>query len=77
MYVGVTSNLEKRLEQHKRRVFDGFTNKYNVHKLVYYETTSDVKAAIQREKQIKGWTRDKKNQLVKSMNPVWCDLSAE
>ena len=77
MYAGVTGNLEKRVEQHKHKVFEGFTKKYNVHKLVYYETTSDVKAAIQREKQIKGWTREKKNQLVLSMNPNWFDLNAK
>ena len=54
---------------------DGFTKKYNAHKLVYYETTSDVKAARNREKQLKGWTRAKKDSLVVQMNPEWKDLS--
>jgi putative endonuclease len=77
LYTGVTSNLERRLYEHRNHVVDGFTKKYNIHKLVYLEDTSDVKVAIEREKQIKGWTRAKKNALVESTNPKWCDLSEE
>ena len=75
MYVGVTNNLERRLYEHKNGLFDGFTKKYNVHKLVYYEYTTDVRSAIAREKQIKGWRRSKKNDLINSKNPEWKDLS--
>ena len=77
MYVGVTSNLERRIYEHKNKLVDGFTKKYNVEKLVYFETTNDVLAAIEREKQIKKWRREKKNQLVAGMNPEWKDLSVE
>lgn len=75
LYVGVTSNLQRRLYEHKTGAVDGFTKRYNVHKLVYYESTSDIRDAIAREKQIKGWTRAKKNELVESMNPNWRDLA--
>ena len=75
VYTGVTSDLEKRLAQHKAKVFDGFTKKYHVNKLVYYELYREVNDAIRREKQIKGWTRAKKNDLISSMNPNWLDLS--
>ena len=74
VYVGVTNNLERRLYEHKNGLFDGFTKKYNVHKLVYYEYTTDIKSAIAREKQIKGWRRSKKNDLINSKNPEWKDL---
>lgn len=77
MYVGVTNDLERRIYEHKNKLVDGFTKKYNVEKLVYFETTSDVLAAIEREKQIKKWRREKKNQLVIEMNPEWKDLSLE
>ena len=77
MYIGVTSNLERRVYEHKNKVVEGFTEKYNVGKLVYFETTNDVLAAIDREKQIKKWRREKKNQLVTGMNPEWKDLSLE
>ncbi len=77
LYIGVTSNLERRLYEHKNHLADGFTDKYNVTKLVYYEHTSDVRAAISREKQLKGWTRAKKIALVSSANPSWCDLSRQ
>lgn len=77
MYVGVTNNLERRIYEHKNKLIDGFTKKYNVEKLVYFETASDVLAAIEREKQIKKWRREKKNQLVVGMNPEWRDLSVE
>ena len=74
LYVGVTNNLQRRLYEHKHGLNEGFSTKYNAHKLVYYETTDDVKAAIAREKQIKGWTRQKKEALINSMNPKWRNL---
>ena len=77
MYIGVTNHLERRLYEHKHQLADGFTKKYNVHCLVYYECTSDVKAAIEREKQLKGWTRAKKDALVAASNPTWRDLSED
>ncbi len=76
MYVGVTNNLERRLYEHKNKLVKGFTEQYNVHKLVYYEETSDVNAALAREKEIKKWRREKKNNLVITINPDWKDLSA-
>jgi len=76
MYLGVTNNLERRLYEHKNKLVKGFTEKYNVNKLVYFEETQDVTAAIAREKEIKKWRREKKNQLVNRMNPNWKDLSS-
>ena len=76
IYVGVTSNLPRRLYEHKNGLADGFTKRYHVHKLVYYEHTNDVRSAIAREKQLKGWTRNKKNALISKMNPNWIDLSS-
>ncbi|MBQ7857657.1 MAG: GIY-YIG nuclease family protein [Oscillospiraceae bacterium] len=75
MYIGVTNNLQRRLYEHRNHLVDGFTKRYKVHKLVYYEHTSDVYSALEREKQLKGWTRAKKNALVVTMNPEWKDLS--
>ncbi|MBI5878424.1 MAG: GIY-YIG nuclease family protein [Chloroflexi bacterium] len=77
MYVGVTNNLERRLYEHKNKLVDGFTKKYNVTKLVYYEHGGDARAAIAREKEIKRWRREKKDKLVMTMNPQWKDLSLE
>ena len=77
IYVGVTNNLEHRVYAHKNKLVDGFTKRYNINKLVYYDQTTDVKAAIEREKQIKGWVRKRKNELITSMNPGWNDLSTE
>ena len=77
IYTGVTNNLERRLYEHKNKLVDGFTKKYAVDKLVYFETTSDVESAIAREKQIKGWSREKKNNLINSVNPQWTDLSLD
>ncbi|MFC1502424.1 GIY-YIG nuclease family protein [bacterium] len=77
MYVGMTSNLEKRLYEHKNKLVKGFTEKYNVHKLVYFEHTNDPMAAIEREKEIKKWRREKKNKLVETINPEWNDLSQD
>ena len=77
MYVGMTNNLERRVYEHKHKLVEGFTAKYNVNKLVYFEQTNDVKAAIAREKEIKKWRREKKNALVQESNPQWKDLSLE
>jgi putative endonuclease len=77
MYVGVTRDLTRRVYEHKNKLVKGFTSKYNVHRLVYFEETEDVIAAIEREKEIKKWRRDKKDQLVNKMNPGWKDLSLE
>jgi len=73
LYVGVTNNLERRASQHQRKTIPGFTERYNVHKLVYYEVFSDIRVAIAREKQIKGWLRKRKIALIESMNPSWKD----
>ena len=75
MYVGMTSNIERRLYEHKLELADGFTKRYHVHKLVYYEQTNDAYAAVTRERQLKGWTRKRKNELVETVNPNWEDLS--
>ena len=77
LYAGVTNNLKRRIYEHKQKLIPGFTSKYNIKKLVYYEVTSDVKAALAREKQIKGWLRSKKIALIESMNSEWKDLSSE
>jgi len=74
MYVGVTSNLERRLAQHKDKSVSGFTAKYRVDRLIYYELTNDVLSAIAREKEVKKWRREKKNRLVESINPQWIEL---
>jgi putative endonuclease len=75
LYTGVTDNLLRRVYEHKNKLVAGFTQKYNITKLVHYEITSDVQAAIRREKQIKGWLRKKKMALVAATNPEWRDLS--
>ena len=77
LYTGVTNNLVRRVFEHKNQQVDGFTKRYNLKYLVYYEVTDDVYAAIAREKQIKGWLRAKKLQLINSLNPAWKDLSEE
>ncbi len=77
LYTGVTNDLERRIYEHKNKLVKGFTAKYNVNKLVYFECTSDITTAITREKQIKGWTRQKKNELIQSVNSKWRDLSME
>ena len=74
LYTGVTSNLVKRVYEHKNKLVDGFTARYNLNKLVYFEQTADVISAIEREKQIKGWNRKHKEKLIESMNPQWKDL---
>ncbi len=75
MYIGVTNDLERRTYEHKYRLIKGFTQKYNVEKLVYFEHFGDIEMAIAREKEIKGWRREKKNLLVSQGNPEWKDLS--
>ena len=77
MYIGVTNDLERRLYEHKQHLIEGFTRNYRVDKLVYFEETSDVMAAIEREKQLKKWRRTKKNALVQQTNPLWRDLSLD
>jgi putative endonuclease len=77
LYIGVTGNLPRRLYEHRNGLVDGFTRKYNVHKLVYYEQTNDVYSAISREKQLKKWNRSKKNILIHKANPQWLDLSLD
>ena len=75
LYTGVTNNLTLRVAQHEHKLVPGFTSRYNMTKLVYAETTNDIRAAIIREKQIKGWLRSKKIALIESVNPEWDDLS--
>nr|VFK63837.1 MAG: putative endonuclease [Candidatus Kentron sp. UNK]VFK70945.1 MAG: putative endonuclease [Candidatus Kentron sp. UNK] len=77
LYIGVTSDLEKRVWEHKNDVIDGFTNKYRVHRLVYFEQYSDMPSAIAREKQLKKWRRAWKLALIEKSNPDWKDLWAE
>lgn len=74
IYIGVTSNLQKRTTEHKYNLTDGFTRKYGVHKLVYYEIYTDINTAIAREKQLKWWKRDWKIDLIIQKNPSWSDL---
>ena len=75
MYVGMTNDLVRRVHEHRTHAVKGFTEKYNVNRLVYFEETSDVYAAMTREKQIKKWRREKKNALVMQANPAWRDLA--
>jgi putative endonuclease len=77
IYIGMTNDLLRRVFEHKHKLIKGFTKKYDVTRLVYFEETTDVNAAIHREKEIKGWRRSKKIDLIKSMNPRWEDLAAD
>jgi putative endonuclease len=77
LYTGVTNDLEHRIFQHKTKEADGFTKKYNLHRLVYFEALGDIREAIAREKQIKGCLRRKKVALIESVNPDWKDLTPE
>jgi putative endonuclease len=77
LYVGVTNNLNRRMYEHKNKMIDGFTKKYNLNILVYYETFEFMNDAIRREKQIKGWLRKKKIELIESVNPKWNDLAGD
>src|SRR5262245_45068653 len=76
LYTGITNDLKRRVFEHKRKLLPGFTSRYNITMLVYFEETNDVQSALAREKQIKGWRRNKKSELIHSMNPNWVDLSA-
>ena len=75
LYTGVTNDLMRRVYEHKNKMVEGFTKKYNITRLVYFEETNDIQSAITREKQIKGWLRRKKIALIESVNPKWEDLS--
>ena len=75
LYTGMTNDLKRRVYQHKHKLIEGFTSKYDVTRLVHYEITDSVQAAIAREKEIKPWRRSKKIDLIKSSNPTWQDLS--
>jgi putative endonuclease len=75
LYIGVTGNLRRRIWQHKQHAIDGFTEKYDVTRLLYFETYNEVLNAIAREKQLKGWSRVKKIALIEKLNPKWIDLS--
>lgn len=77
LYVGVTNDLERRVWQHRTKAIEGFTSKYNIERLMWYESTSDVMAAIKREKEIKGWRREKKIKLIEAENPGWVDLAKD
>ena len=78
LYTGITNDLVRRVQEHKNLLVPGsFTAQYNITRLVYFETTSDVNSAMSREKQIKAWRRGKKLALIESLNPGWADLSTE
>ena len=77
LYTGVTNNLERRVYEHKHKSIPGFTSKYNITRLAYFEETDNISQAIAREKQIKGWLRVKKIALIESINPEWKDLSED
>ena len=77
LYVGVTNDLERRVSEHKHKLIVGFTNRYAIGRLVYFEEHGDIQAAIAREKQLKGWLRARKIALIESINPQWQDLSRE
>jgi putative endonuclease len=76
LYTGITNNLARRISEHREGVVSGFTRKYRIHRLVYFEAHDDVRTAIMREKQIKGWLRAKKIALIEAQNPAWDDLAA-
>ena len=76
LYVGVTSDLVRRVYEHKNKIVEGFTSRYNINRLVHFEETTDANAAIAREKQIKGWLRNRKIVLIEEKNPTWDDLSS-
>lgn len=77
LYTGVTNDLERRVSEHEQGLIEGFSKKYQCHKLIYYEHYTDVRNAIAREKQFKNWNRDKKEKLIKTLNPTWKDLRSE
>lgn len=75
LYIGVTNDLSRRIWEHKNKVVEGFTKQYNIDRLVYFEDTTDVKSPIEREKQLKGWRREKKISLIETINAAWDDLA--
>ena len=77
LYIGVTNDLTRRVYEHQHKLLVGFTKKYNITMLAHYEVTTDIQSAIAREKQLKGWRRSKKIDLVTSSNPTWVDLSLD
>ena len=77
LYISVTNDLKRRIYEHKNKLISGFSSKYNVNKLVYFEETTDIKSAIQREKNLKKWKREWKDELIKKNNPSFYDLSKE
>jgi len=77
LYVGLSNNLKQRVQQHKTKLVEGFTKRYNINSLLYFEMFSDINSAIAREKTIKGWLRKKKIDLISSVNPNWRDLSED
>jgi putative endonuclease len=77
LYIGVTNSLMRRVSQHRQSEIPGFSKRYNTNRLVYYEPCSDIRVAIAREKQLKGWSRSKKEALINTMNPQWTDLAEE
>lgn len=77
IYTGVTNNLERRVYEHKNNIIKGFTSKYQIHRLVYFEETNNINDALELEKQIKGWLRKKKVALIESVNPNWDDLAED
>jgi putative endonuclease len=77
IYIGVTNDLLRRVDQHKKKLLPGFTARYGLTKLVYYEETDDVRSALEREKHLKGWTRRRKVALIELVNPEWQDLTEQ
>ena len=77
LYTGVTNDLARRINEHRDKKIPGFASRYNVNKLVFFESITDINAAIAREKEIKGWVRSKKNALIETLNPNWADLAIE
>lgn len=77
LYIGVTNDLERRVFEHKNGLIEGFTKTYSCKKLVYFEETNDVHSAIEREKQLKRWNREKKQNLIKTKNETWSDLAKD
>ena len=77
LYTGVTNNIQRRVNEHRLKLIPGFTRKYNVTKLVHYESFGEIHSAIAREKQIKAWTRQKRVALIESRNPKWADLTVD
>lgn len=77
LYIGMTNNLARRIYEHRHKLIEGFTKRYNITQLVYFQETNDVTAAIELEKRLKGWTREKKLELIRNFNPMWRDFGDE